>query len=572
MNPSDVRHPRVSYGPLLVLGTALIVALVGLGAFALNALNRSYVDVTILAFDPVSGDTAWELNDRANATPLIGQSVIVTETGAGVVAYDPSGALVWSVKDGRVKHVSVDHGTVYITSEDGDGQSMLLVVDEATGEQLWQMADASPRELGAKLVLVAGDYGYRFLNASTGEVLAEFHGQVRNTAIAGAYAVGVVGRDLIRVGVDSGATTIARLDNRQELIAVFADTAILQHRGPKTTDGPRAMVLTAADIVTGDARWELSVDRFQRSQRHGNTLWLIRDHEYTTIDIETGTESSPAAVPPRTPTTILGPAGATVRLELLDYLGSSETVEYYRAGTWGNRLEPRVVRAVDASDGTVLWERTDVQYLAASDSVVVLDDRQSQLIVVGAASGQELATIPRVKRIDAAASGDIALIASGGNVWRVSPDGLLRTVVEAEDHRIRVTAYTDDIVVVDHPADTGDGGFRRVVAAYDMATGEHLWRKSLSGFRSGEIIDSTLILVQGRKVVEIDLGSGSIVRDAERTVPIDEGESRQRVVAVFDPDMARLLWSTALTAPLTDYGVVGETVVVVGATFDDVYR
>jgi outer membrane protein assembly factor BamB len=245
----------------------------------------------LLSLDKTTGDVLWE-RTATEATPhegfhpqygsfashspvTDGDHVIAYFGSRGLYCYDLDGNLVWKTDLGEfTKFLGFGEGTPpvlhddrVIIKADHEGDSFIVALDMATGDELWRAARdegtswSSPLVVdhdGRRQVVVAATGKVRGYDFETGDVIWEVAGLGRNQIPAPVHQDGLV---LVMSGFISPNLMAVRLGERGDLTG--SDAVVWTHR--------RSLSYTASPVL------------------HENQLYVLTDNGIlTSFDAATG--------------------------------------------------------------------------------------------------------------------------------------------------------------------------------------------------------------------------------------------------------------------------------------------
>jgi hypothetical protein len=194
--------------------------------------------------------------------------------------------------------------------------------------------------------------------------------------------------------------------------------------------------------------------------------------------------------------------------------------------------------------------------LVAGNSEVVATRDAASFRFLDAQTGVELGALPASRRSRAGIATErwVSVLAAGELV-AVDATGQRRIVAEGLSPTARFEGAAGDIVVVwERRLLPGSSTRRLFLTAYDLASGQ-LWQHQIPPRSSITVGENSVVVSKDSTVLEIDLRTGE-VDESEGEAIDEELEPSPFIVAAFDLELQRLLWSHAVG--------VDEHVVVIG--------
>lgn len=258
--------------------------------------SRSIYQFTLLALDLGSGETVWRKVAReeaphegthpdgtfASCSPVSdGERVFAFFGSHGIYAYSLQGELLWSedLGDMHTRNAFGEGaspalaGEVLVINWDHEGDSFVVGLDAATGDERWRQARdestswATPlvvEHAGRKQVITSATSKIRSYDAETGELLWYASGMTANAIPSPVHHDGIVylasgfrGSSLMAVRLEGAEGDIT--DKPQVLFKLGRDTPYvpspLFYRGIVYFLKSNSGILTAIDAKTGDRHY-----------------------------------------------------------------------------------------------------------------------------------------------------------------------------------------------------------------------------------------------------------------------------------------------------------------------------
>ncbi len=252
--------------------------------------------------------------DRQVMSPVVADNgrVFVMDGESTVSALDArTGAVAWKVNvkpEGRERGgfgggVAVGGGKVFVAS----GYRTMTALDQATGAVLWQSRVDSPLHgaptvSGSRVYVIDVDNLLIAFNVNTGQQDWAFRGIVEPARILRASSPAVTG-DTVIAPFSSGEVTAVRAATGQPvwqevLSRTSRSSALSEIRDiagrPVISRGvvyaiSHSGVLTAMDVRSGNAKWELPIAGVNAPLPVGDVVYVVsKDGELTVVNRETG--------------------------------------------------------------------------------------------------------------------------------------------------------------------------------------------------------------------------------------------------------------------------------------------
>lgn len=535
---------RIPAPHLFALGFAAAVIAVVVGIRGFGALNNPLFHVDVEALDVATGDVRWELSEDSNNHPSFGTDLLFIPLDGDTVAIDDTGNVRWRLAGFEAVSTKGAGDLIYLL---GTSPSETVAVDKRSGEIRWRAAGWLVA-VGDPFAIVRSGSLTEVVVAGSGHAV-HVERDVREPTAGGQVVAFFVKRTLHILRPESDVAWEVPDPQWRNVVAVVDPVVVVSSKAdvPDAESGGWQQVVAGYDSRTGEVRWEATVPAFRGgADVDGSILRLRRRSDVMQIDVLTG-EMLPtlsAADAARLQSTQAGAErGAIVeRFERTD--DGFTSLMLLRAGLH-DRTESSAI-AVDTGTGAVVWAIVGVVPVAGNADVVATHDAAS-FRFLDTQTGRELGAIPASRKSGAAAASEqwVSVLAAEALI-AVDTAGQSHIVAEGLSSTARMEGAAGDIVVVHERKLLSDSSARkRFLTAYDVASRRQLWQHQIPAGGSVTVTDRAVVVAKGGSITQISLRTGEI-EESEGVAPAEDAEPSSFVIAAFDPEFRRLLWSHEL--------------------------